>query len=390
MSVNIFDMNPFVTKGYQGPEYFCDRKKETEDIVQLLTNGNNIALISPRRIGKTDLIRHCFSQDEIKGGYYTFLIDIYATSSLKDFVNVFGKTILEDLKPLGRRVWEGFVSALKSLEHKFTFDRNGMPVWTLSVGNMLDPEVTLDEIFAYLSSADKPCLVAIDEFQQIARYPSGEKVEAALRTYIQRCPNATFLFSGSQRHLMTEIFSSPSRPFYQSVVIMGLKVIPEEKYTEFAVRQFSKGGKLLPPRTASEVYARFDGVTSYVQRVMNILYLRTAHSQECTVEMVDGAIDYLLDLYSDNYETLLEQMPQKQKLVFQAIVSEGRAENVTGGEFINKYSLWSSSSVMSAVRSLLEKDFITRDGDVYTPYDKFFTLWLRRYMSNSLNSYGGM
>lgn len=121
-------VNPFVTKGYGGPQYFCDRVKETTDLVQLLTNENNIALISPRRLGKTDLIRHCFNQPAIKNGYYTFMIDIYATGSLRDFVNVFGKAILEELKPRGRKAWELFVSALKSLQQELTFDVNGIPI----------------------------------------------------------------------------------------------------------------------------------------------------------------------------------------------------------------------------------------------------------------------
>ena len=91
--------NPFVTKGYAGPDYFCDRVKETEDLVKLLTNENNMALISPRRIGKTDLIHHCFAQPSIQKHYYTFIIDIYATNSLADFVEVFGRVIFDTLKP---------------------------------------------------------------------------------------------------------------------------------------------------------------------------------------------------------------------------------------------------------------------------------------------------
>ena len=89
--------NPFVTNGYVSPKYFCDRETETKDITTLLLNGNNIALISPRRYGKTDLIRHCFSQPEVAEHYYTFIVDIYATRSLRDFVNKFGKVILDAL-----------------------------------------------------------------------------------------------------------------------------------------------------------------------------------------------------------------------------------------------------------------------------------------------------
>ena len=226
--------NPFVTKGYAGPDYFCDRVKETQQLVELTTNGNNMALISPRRVGKTDLIHHCFQQPEIKERYYTFHIDIYATTSLRDFVNVFGRAILDELKPKGKAVWEGFLSVLRSLRSEITYDANNFPTWSLGLGDIDYPATTLDEIFVYLGKADKPCMVAIDEFQQITRYTDSPNMEATLRTYIQKCINATFIFSGSKRHLMGEIFTSPSRPFYQSVLIMNLRPISVEKYTEFA------------------------------------------------------------------------------------------------------------------------------------------------------------
>ena len=369
--------NPFVTKGYAGPEYFCDRVKETEDLVKLLTNDNNLALISPRRLGKTDLIYHVFNQPEIKKRYYTFVIDVYATNSLGDFVDVFGKAILEELKPFGRKSWERFVSAMKSLQQQISFDINGNPVWGIGLGNNSVPSTALDEIFNYLRTADKPCLVAIDEFQQITQY-ADKNVEAALRTHIQRCPNTTFLFSGSKRHMMSEIFLSPSRPFYQSVITMGLAPISEEVYTEFAVRQFQKGDKSLDEAVVHEVYTRFSGVTSCLQRVMNVLFLNTERNEQCTVEMVDKAVNYLLDLYSEHYEMLFRQMSERQRLVFSAIAKEGRAQNITGGAFIKKYQLWSASSVMSAAKALLDKDFITQDGDAYFVYDHFFALWLLR------------
>ena len=200
--------NPFVTNGYAGPEYFCDRIEETRTLTELLTNGNNVALISPRRLGKTDLIHHCFHQPEVKDHYYTFIIDIYATDSLRDFVNVFGKAILEDLKPKGRKAWEMFLNAIKSVRSEISFDINNNPVWGVNIGAIESPDVTLDEIFEYLRQADRHCIVAIDEFQQITRYNDNKNIEAVLRTHIQRCPNANFVFSGSQRHLMGEIFIS--------------------------------------------------------------------------------------------------------------------------------------------------------------------------------------
>ena len=370
--------NPFVTKGYAGSEFFCDRERETNDILSLLTNENNLAIISPRRLGKTDLIRHCFAQPDIKDNYHTFLIDIYATNSLRDFVYEFGKAIMDDLKPKGRKVWGRFVSTLKSLKSEISFDINGNPVWGIGLGNMENPTVTLDEIFYYLEHADKPCIVAIDEFQQITNYNDGKNIEAALRTHIQHCCQTTFLFAGSKRHLMSEVFTSPSRPFYQSVITMGLAPISLEKYVEFARRQFREYGKDVETKVIETVYTQFHGVTSCLQRVMNVLFFRTAPNECCTTDMVEEAVNYLLDLYSDNYETQMSQMSERQRTLFRAITAEGQVRGLTGSAFIRKYRLLSASSVMSAAKALLDKDLITQEQGAYSIYDQFFALWLRR------------
>ena len=328
-------MNPFVTNGYVSPQYFCDREVETEDITTLLLNGNNIALISPRRYGKTDLIRHCFSQPEVMEHYYTFIVDIYATRSLRDLVNKLGKAILAN------------------------------------------PSASLDEIFHYLQHADRPCLVAIDEFQQISKYPE-DTIEATLRTYAQYCSNARFVFSGSQRHLMGSIFTSPSRPFYQSVTIINLQPIPKDKYTEFAVRHFRENGKILQPAVVEVLYDRFRGGTFYLQKVMNVLFLRTPEGGVCGPEMIDSCIDYIINFTSDTYAELLYQLPDKQQQVLIAINREGQARNLASGAFTKRYGLVSPSSVRSALAGLLDKDFITRERDYYQVYDLFFSIWLTR------------
>ena len=371
--------NPFVTNGYAGPEYFCDRVEETALLTRFLTNGNNIALMSPRRLGKTDLIKHCFQQESIRDNYYCFLIDIYATNSFRDFVNIFGKSILEALKPQGRRVWEGFVNALLSVRSEISLDINGNPVWGLGVGAMTPPQTTLDEIFSYLRTAEKHCLVAIDEFQQILYYNDNKNVEAALRTQIQQCNNANFIFAGSQRHLMSEMFLSPARPFYQSVMPMSLHPILLDRYWPFAECQFAKnGGRRITYDVVETVYRRFDGITANVQRVMNILYLLTPKGEICTKEMIDTAIDTYLQLSSEYYGELLRQMPEKQRNVFLAIAAEGEARAISSGKFVHKYRLPSTSSVVSAVKGLLEKDFVTKTDNAYCVYDRFFQLWLEK------------
>ena len=367
--------NPFVTNGYAGAEYFCDRVQETASLREFLLNENNVALISPRRLGKTDLIWHVFDDAQVRRTHYCFVVDIYATKNLSDFVNMLGKAVMDDLRPKGKRVWEKFIKVVSSLRSEISFDMNGVPTWSVGLGAINNPAVTLYEIFTYLNQADKPCLVAVDEFQQISRY-DDDTVEATIRTYVQRCTNAHFIFSGSQRHMMNGMFTSPSRPFYQAVSIMNLQPLDLKVYTDFCIGKFEQAGKQLDPDVVSSLYKRFDAVTSYMHRILNVLYSRTGEGETCTVPMVDEAIDFILRMSSDTYESLYYQMPEKQRRLFLAIAREGKASAVTGGKFINKHKLNSASSVSSALKGLLDKDFITMDKNIYSVYDQFFSLWL--------------
>lgn len=372
-------LNPFITSGYVAPEYFCDREKETETLLRWLTNGNHVAIMSTRRMGKTGLIEHCFKQDEVSGRYHTFLVDIYATKTLRDFVFRLGKSILDTLKPQKRQVWERFITCLSSLRSSISFDSSGIPSWNLELGDIHSPAVTLDEIFKYLEQADKPCIVAIDEFQQVVNYPE-QNIEAVLRTYIQHCRNAYFVFAGSQRHLMGDMFVNPSRPFYQSVTIMHLDAIDIEQYVLFARHHFSVSGKEIEENAIRSVYERFEGITWYMQKILNVLFTFTSQGGCCTASMVDDAIRFILDSYHYTYSELLYQIPEKQKEILIAICKEGKAQNVTSAAFIKKYRLPSASSVQAALKGLLEKDFITKEQGTYQVYDRFFSLWLKEQM----------
>lgn len=366
--------NPFITQGYIAPHYFCDRVEETERLISLIANGNNVALISPRRLGKTGLIYHCFEQATIKDDYYTFIVDIYATKNLQELVFYLGKSILGTLKPRGRRVWERFINTLGSLRSSISFDINGLPEWGLGMGDIKVPQATLDEIFTYLEEADKPCIVAIDEFQVIADYPEGN-VEAILRTHIQKCKNTRFIYAGSRRHMMAEIFASPSRPFYQSTSMMTLNPIDMERYVEFAQNLFREYHKDIAKDTIIDVYQRYEGVTWYVQSVLNALFILTKTNEVCLSEMVETAIQQVVSQQSFVYSALLYQLPPKQKEVLMAICKDGKATNITSQPFLQRHHL-TASTVQAAVKGLMEKDFITQELGTYSVYDQFFALWL--------------
>jgi AAA+ ATPase superfamily predicted ATPase len=367
--------NPFITIGYVSAEYFCDREKETAELLHELTNGNNVALISTRRMGKTGLIRHCFSQPEIKDSFYTFFVDIYAGRSLRDFTFMLSKVILETLKPQGKKALQQFWESIKSIQAGISFDISGQPSFHLSLGDIETPEATLDEIFSYLAIADKPCIVAIDEFQQITAYPE-KNVEAVLRAYIQHCTNAHFIFAGSRQHLMGNLFVSAARPFYQSVSILHLESIDIQKYITFAQNHFLRAKKNITAEIIEKIGQQFDGITWYMQKLLHVLFIMTEENEVCDVEMLPDALQSVINSFDYTYSETLFRLPEKQKELLLAIAKEGNAKNITSGTFVRKYKLMSGSSVQAAAKGLLEKDFITLGKGIYKIYDRFFSIWL--------------
>jgi AAA+ ATPase superfamily predicted ATPase len=327
-------------------------------------------------MGKSDLIHHFFNQADIRENYYVFFVDIYATTSLSEFVYTLGKEIYEQLKPRST-VWkEKFFQMISSLRVGFKLDSmTGSPTFDLGLGDIQSPQTTLDEIFAYINEADKPCIIAIDEFQQIGEY-TEKNVEALLRTKIQRCQRAQFVFSGSKRHMMSNMFNSSSKPFYQSAITMGLEPIPMATYTDFAIRLFEEDEKHLEPAVVNTIWQQYHGYTWFVQMMMNELYALTPSEGNCHSAMIADARRNVILSQESSYKDLMSNLPPRQKIVLQAIAKEGIAQNITSSKFIKKYNINSASSVQAAVKNLLKDDFITQEDNTYRVYDFFFSEWL--------------
>lgn len=368
--------NPFVVGKYLSDEYFCDRLNETEFLRKQILNGRNVALISPRRIGKSGLIQHFFNQKDILDNYYVFFVDIYATTSLAELVYTFGKEIYEQLKPQ-TTVWkEKFFQMISSFRVGFKLDAvTGTPGLDIGLGDIQIPQTTLDEIFAYINEADKPCIIAIDEFQQIGEYVE-KNVEALLRTKIQKCKRAQFIFSGSKRHMMSNMFNSPSKPFYQSAISMGLEPIPMETYADFAISLFEEYDKYIDKTVIETIWRTYNGYTWFVQMMMNELFALTQKGETCHVDKLVEAQHNVIMSQESSYKDILSRLAPKQKIVLQAIAKEGVAQSITSSKFIKKYSLNSASSVQAAVKLLLKNDLITQVDNTYRVYDYFFSEWL--------------
>ena len=371
--------NPFLLKGYLSAEYFCDRKKETADLTRFITNDNNVVLVSPRRMGKTGLIEHCFRQKEISKKYCTFFVDIYATRNLQEFVYKLGKEIFERLKPRGKKFVDNFFSIISSLRPAFKLDEfTGTPIFDIGIGEIRSAEITLEEIFKYLNTSDMPCIVAIDEFQQIAKYPE-KNIEAILRTHVQKTTKTTFIFSGSQRHILHNMFFSASQPFYQSAVLQALDVIDKNEYVDFADKHFCKTGKRVDISFIERSYDMFEGHTFYVQAIMNQLFSELDENEDCTDKKFAEAVRNRVFSYETLFSEILNLLPERQKEVLYAVAKEGKAQNITSGDFVKKHSLHSTASTQTAARQLLEKEIFTRNENIYSVYDRFFGLWLQSY-----------
>lgn len=377
------EINPFIVTGKIEPAYFCDRVNESARLIKSLANGNNIVVISPRRMGKTGLIQFCYEKPEIKNDYYTFFIDILHTSSLKEFTYILGKEIYRTLAPRNKKMARLFVQTLKSISGKFGFDPlTGLPIFNVELGDIERPEYTIEEIFTYLAAADKHCIVAIDEFQQIGKYPE-KNIEALLRTHIQKIANSNFIFAGSERHMMQEMFLSSARPFYHSADILELNAIVPEIYIPFVVHHFQTSGRKIETETVERVYRLFKGHTYYIQKTFNEAFSDTPQGDECTLEDIRIAIDNLIAGNATIFREILSNIPEKQKELLYAIAKDGEAERITSGEFIKRHNLASSSSVQSATKKLLEKDHITEVNKTFALTDKLFAMWINSIYGNN-------
>lgn len=370
-------LNPFIYKGYEGPKYFCDREKETESIVKALQNGRNLTILSSRKIGKTGLIKHAFNRikEQNKDAICIYL-DIFATQNLNDFVQAFGAAILEEAVEREKSLMSKVFDAFKAWRPMLSYDSlTGLPTVSVSIEPSSE-EFTLKSIFSHIENLKKEVYIAIDEFQQVANYPE-KGTEALLRSHIQ-FSHAGFIFSGSRQHLMTEMFNSPKRPFYQSTEFINLQPLPETVYYDFSRRFFEAKKGTLSETAFHDVYQRFNGHTWYVQFVMNRLYEMTKRVD--SIEQTNQVILSIVDTLAPQYETMMALLTTNQVNLLKAIAKENKVEKPQSVDFIKKYNLPSASSVKTALEVLVEKELVYPDNDGYIVYDRFLNLWLRRLL----------
>lgn len=368
--------NPFVYQGYESPAYFCDREEETRRLQSHLQNGRNVTLISPRRIGKTGLIKNTFFHIEQERPESVCLyVDIYATKNLRDFVELLGSTLLQGLVKKEKSFLAKAAAFISTLRPVISLDPlTGTPSISVSVEPSQE-EFTVQHIFKYLNESHREVYLAIDEFQQIREYPETG-TEALLRSFIQFTQHVHFIFAGSRFHLMAEMFGSPKRPFYQSTEIMTLEPLSPAVYAPFCQRFFKAKGGELKAEMFQKVYDLFEGHTWYVQCVMNRLYesATTVDSEQ----QVNEALLAILRGRSAQYEELSRFFTANQFALLKAIAKEGLVSQPTSAKFLRAYHLSGASSIKVALKVLLDKELVYQKPEGYVVYDRFMNLWLKR------------
>ena len=368
--------NPFVYQGYEGPDYFCDRTEETENVISALKNGRNLTLISPRKVGKTGLIDHSFYQiRQHDKDAICIYVDIFSTKNLQEFVETIGKAVIEDALDREKSFANKVLDFFKGLRPTITPDLlTGMPTVSISVVPV-QAEYTLKSIFTHLNSLNKPVYLAIDEFQQITEYPETG-TEAMLRSYIQHIHDVKFIFSGSKKHLMEEMFCSPNRPFYQSTQLMNLEPLHEEIYYVFANKFFESKKGSLSEEMFHNIYQRFDGYTWYVQAILNRLYETDKRVEND--RQVAEAILFHINTLAPYYQTLTTFLTDNQFSLLKAIAMDETVLQPLSNDFIKRYELPSVSSIKSALAVLIDKDLVYKTLVGYIVYDRFMGIWLNR------------
>lgn len=372
-------MNPFYLIPHTPDPYFCDRKNETEDLVRFLENGLNITLIAPRRYGKTGLIYHVFDKmAEKRKEVELFYVDIYATNSVDDFLAVFTEAIAKVLKK--ESLVKSFLNFLGRFRPVISQDPlSGEPKFSFTMDSDADRRYSLKTLLDYLEHRPAKVVVAIDEFQQIREY-EGMSMEALLRTYIQPLTNVQFIFSGSRKHIMADMFTYEKSPFYESATLYSLDKIDKDVYANFIKEQFEKENKHITDEAVDFILNWTRCHTFYTQSMCNRVF-SNVQNEARLVDVLSVAEAFL----RENNDTFLERRslltPRQWKYLI-AVAKEGVVNEPTGASFLQKYNLGAPSTASRVLSSLTEKELLLEtkslEGSTYCVYNVFFSRWLER------------
>ena len=283
--------NPFIIKGYLSKEYFCDREKELNILLRNAQNGSNTTIISPRKMGKSGLIFRFFEDLGVENSLQSIYVDIYSSRSLKDFIKLMAEAILQKF-PEKSAIGKKFMKLLKGLRPLISFNPlTGIPQIQIEFQSSQEINYTLQGLFTFLEEQNTPIIIAIDEFQQIAEYPE-KNVEALLRTYIQQLKNIHFIFCGSNKSMMTEMFSQANRPFFAGARLLYLEKLEYSSYKPFISNHFEINKRQIKDDALEAILSSTKSHTYYTQNLCN--YIFSMGAKVIDVDVIKSAMAEIL------------------------------------------------------------------------------------------------
>lgn len=368
--------NPFVLKPFVSRDLFCDRDAEVELLISYLLGGSDVTLISPRRMGKTGLIMRTFEEIKARNSdILTFYVDIMNTRTIEDFNRKLVESVVSALKK--DNILNRFMKFISGLRPAISYDPlTAEPQVSLVYRDDLEKEMTIDMIFRFLKGLDKDIVIAIDEFQQIREYPDAG-MEAVLRSHIQHLDNIHFIFCGSRKHLMVEMFTDARRPFYESTSFLSLKKIPEEVYKEFIIRQFRLNGRDISDEAVDMILSWTGRHTFYVQKLCHTVF-NIQHKYHDRNDIL-LAINLIFDEYEDRFFEIRNLVTPGQWNFLRAVAQEQGTDHPMAKDFLAKYKIGTPANAQRHLASLLEKELLLatphKDGITYSVYNVFLSRW---------------
>ena len=368
--------NPFALVPYISKDLFCDREKEVKTIMEYLFNGANVSLISPRRYGKTGLIYRIF--DEIKQqkmDVNTCYVDIYATETVEGFIKALSEAVIAALEK--KKAVKAFLQILAGFRPMLSYNAlTGNPELTMTFHSDFEKRHTLASIFEFIEKRESKTIIAIDEFQQVRKY--GNNMEALLRSYIQPLKNVQFVFCGSQKHLMTEMFTDARSPFYENTRCLYLEKIDREVYADFIVRMFAKGGKSISNEAVDFILNWTKVHTFYTQSLCNHVFLKNGKNIDLQEVLLSSR-----QILMENEQTFWQWrnlLTPLQWNYLKAVAKEQSVDKPYSTHFIQRYGIGTAANSKRILEALLDKELLlsvsTETGVSYSVYNVFLSRWL--------------
>lgn len=343
--------NPFITTFQPEPEFFCGREEETIRLITIARNTVNSILLGPARMGKTSLIHKAFEKLKLKDEFKCLYVDIHATENLKEFTKCFYNSILQtfpDKSPVN-------------------FD------FTLPKQN----EQLLLSLFDYLDKQNIKILIAIDEFQQIVKYPESNTINI-LRQATQKLKHISFIFSCSNEYLLNDFFSDGKQLFFTNFDLLQLSGIKQTVYSDFIKENFEKHKRTITDEAVDFILEWTRRHTYYTQSLCKRVF--ETNLKETDIEHVHEECGRILQENESNYFIYRNLLSPVQWLLIKAIAKEEKVYHPTAKQFLMQHNIGTPANVQRALDALLSKEvvFAAHDekGRYYQVFDCFLSRWL--------------